>query len=471
MAEIKCPNCGKIFKIDDADYASIVSQIKNEEMEKEINFRVKEKEENINKANQLLIKENDDKNQSMIDKLNLEIEKLKQYQAQAEKEKQNEISLAVSKEKENSIQTKDDLNKKIKELEMKNASLKNENEKMSLEQKNALSNLENQKNSEIQDLKNKVDNLNKEKEYEIKNAISDKEKEILELKSSLKIKDQEKELQNKTTEEKYQIILKQKEQEIEFYKDLKTKMSTKLIGETLEQHCFNEFNKIRMQAYPYAKFDKDNEVSKESGSKGDFIFRDYDETQTNEIVSIMFEMKNEMDTTATKHKNSDFFKELDKDRKEKKCEYAVLVSMLEPDNEFYNAGIVDVSYEYEKMFVVRPQCFLSIIALLSSANKNALNYKKELIAIKNQEVDVTNFENKLLDFQEKFGKNYDLASKKFINAIEEIDKTITHLNKIKDSLISAENNLRLANNKAQDLSIKKLTKDNPTMKNKFEELK
>lgn len=471
MAEIKCPNCGKIFKIDDGDYASIVSQIKNEEMEKEINFRVKEKEENINKANQLLIKENDDKNQSMINKLNLEIEKLKQYQAQVEKEKQNEISLAISKEKENSIQTKDDLNKKIKELEIENSSLKNENEKMSLEQKNVLSNLENQKNSEIQYLKNKVENLNKEKQYEIKNAISDKEKEILELKSSLKIKDQEKEIQNKTTEEKYQIILKQKEQEIEFYKDLKTKMSTKLIGETLEQHCFNEFNKIRMQAYPYAKFDKDNEVSKESGSKGDFIFRNYDETQTNEIVSIMFEMKNEMDTTATKHKNSDFFKELDKDRKEKKCEYAVLVSMLEPDNEFYNAGIVDVSYEYEKMFVVRPQCFLSIIALLSSANKNALSYKKELMAIKNQEVDVTNFENKLLDFQEKFGKNYDLASKKFINAIEEIDKTITHLNKIKDSLISAENNLRLANNKAQDLSIKKLTKDNPTMKNKFEELK
>ncbi len=471
MAEIKCPNCGKIFKIDDGDYASIVSQIKNEEMEKEINFRVKEKEENINKANQLLIKENDNKNQSMINELNLEIDKLKQYQEQAEKEKQNEISLAVSKEKENNIQTKESLNKKIKDLEIENASLKNQNEKMSLEQKNVLSNLENQKNSEIQDLKNKVDNLNKEKEYEIKNAISDKEKEILELKSSLKIKDQEKELQNKTTEEKYQIILKQKEQEIEFYKDLKTKMSTKLIGETLEQHCFNEFNKIRMQAYPYAKFDKDNEVSKESGSKGDFIFRDYDETQTNEIVSIMFEMKNEMDTTATKHKNSDFFKELDKDRKEKKCEYAVLVSMLEPDNEFYNAGIVDVSYEYEKMFVVRPQCFLSIIALLSSANKNALNYKKELMAIKNQEVDVTNFENKLLDFQEKFGKNYDLASKKFINAIEEIDKTITHLNKIKDSLISAENNLRLANNKAQDLSIKKLTKDNPTMKNKFEELK
>ena len=471
MAEIKCPNCGKIFKIDDGDYASIVSQIKNEEMEKEINFRVKEKEENINKANQLLIKENDNKNQSMINELNLEIDKLKQYQEQAEKEKQNEISLAVSKEKENNIQIKESLNKKIKDLEIENASLKNQNEKMSLEQKNVLSNLENQKNSEIQDLKNKVDNLNKEKEYEIKNAISDKEKEILELKSSLKIKDQEKELQNKTTEEKYQIILKQKEQEIEFYKDLKTKMSTKLIGETLEQHCFNEFNKIRMQAYPYAKFDKDNEVSKESGSKGDFIFRDYDETQTNEIVSIMFEMKNEMDTTATKHKNSDFFKELDKDRKEKKCEYAVLVSMLEPDNELYNAGIVDVSYEYEKMFVVRPQCFLSIIALLSSANKNALNYKKELIAIKNQEVDVTNFENKLLDFQEKFGKNYDLASKKFINAIEEIDKTITHLNKIKDSLISAENNLRLANNKAQDLSIKKLTKDNPTMKNKFEELK
>lgn len=324
---------------------------------------------------------------------------------------------------------------------------------------------------EIQKLKSQLDKAT-EKSAKLQAQLdSSEDKKIIAVMEAVKkVEEEKKDLESQLTHEKDKgkLLLEQKDEQIAYYRDLKTRMSTKMVGETLEQHCEIQFNQLRATAFKNAYFEKDNDSR--SGSKGDYIYRETDENGV-ELISIMFEMKNEMDTTATKHKNSDFFKELDKDRKEKKCEYAVLVSMLEPDNEFYNAGIVDVSYEYEKMFVVRPQCFLSIIALLSSANKNALSYKKELMAIKNQEVDVTNFENKLLDFQEKFGKNYDLASKKFINAIEEIDKTITHLNKIKDSLISAENNLRLANNKAQDLSIKKLTKDNPTMKNKFEELK
>ena len=262
--------------------------------------------------------------------------------------------------------------------------------------------------------------------------------------------------------------LKDKENEVAYYKDLKTKMSTKLVGETLEQHCMIEFNKLRMTAFPKAYFEKDNDAS--GGSKGDFIYRETDENGT-EIISIMFEMKNENDTTATKHKNEDFLKKLDKDRREKNCEYAVLVSMLEADNEYYNAGIVHVSYRYEKMYVVRPQCFIPIITLLRNAAFNAAQYKQELALVRTQNVDVTNFEDKLLDFQEKFGKNYALANERFNKAIEEIDKTIDYLNKVKNDLLGADRNLRLANDKAQDLTIKKLTHNNPTMKALFEESK
>ena len=259
-----------------------------------------------------------------------------------------------------------------------------------------------------------------------------------------------------------------KDEQIAFYKDLKTKMSTKLVGETLEQHCLNQFNSIRMSAFPNAYFEKDNDAS--SGSKGDFIFKENTEEGA-ELVSIMFEMKNENDTTATKHKNEDFFKELDKDRNEKKCEYAVLVSMLEPESEYYNAGIVDVSYRYPKMYVVRPQCFIPFITLIRNAALASSEYKNQLVLAKNQNLDVSHFEEDLNTFKEKFAENYNRASDRFAKAIEEIDKTIEHLNKVKEGLVGADRNLRLANDKAQDLTIKKLTKNNPTMKAKFDELK
>ena len=279
----------------------------------------------------------------------------------------------------------------------------------------------------------------------------------------------QKEIEIKSLHEKHKEALVQKDELIAQYKDLKIKMSTKLVGETLEQHCETEFNKIRPTAFnKNVYFEKDNDAR--SGSKGDYIYREFDDNGV-ELISIMFEMKNENDETATKHKNEHFFKELEKDRTEKKCEYAVLVSMLEKDNDLYNAGITDVSYRYDKMYVVRPNCFIPIITLLRNAAQKTMEYKNQLVAIKNQNIDITNFEDKLVDFQEKFSKNYKLASDKFKTAIEEIDKTILHLTKVKEGLIGSENNLRLANDKAQDLSIRKLTRGNPTMQNMFNELK
>lgn len=266
----------------------------------------------------------------------------------------------------------------------------------------------------------------------------------------------------------YEQKLKESEMQLEYYKDLKSKMSTKMVGESLEQHCLIEFNKLRATAFKNAYFEKDNDSK--TGSKGDFIYREYDESGI-EIISIMFEMKNEMDSTENKHKNESFFKELDKDRREKNCEYAVLVSLLESDNELYNTGIVDVSYKYEKMYVIRPQFFIPMITLLKNAAMNSLEYKKELVAIQSQNLDVTHFEENLLDFKNKFSRNYELANKKFFEAIDEIDKTISHLQKTKESLLSSENNLRLANDKANDLTIKKLVKNNPIMQEKFDAIK
>ena len=330
-------------------------------------------------------------------------------------------------------------------------------------------------NKEINELNNKIETNKTEKELAIQMALANKEKElqeknnkILELESNIKTNKLASDLEKKQLEETYKEKLHMKDDEVAYYKDLKTKMSTKMVGETLEQHCQIEFNRIRTTAFPNAYFEKDNDAK--TGSKGDFIFREKDLDGT-EFLSIMFEMKNEMDTTSTKHKNEDFFKELDKDRNEKGCEYAVLVSLLESDNEYYNTGIVDVSYRYPKMYVIRPQFFIPMITLLRNAALNTVSYKKELIAIRNQNIDVSNFENQMLDFQEKFGRNYDLAQKQFKTAIEEIDKSIDHLNKIKDALTSSERNLRLANDKAQDLSIKKLTRSNPTMKKLFDECK
>ena len=329
--------------------------------------------------------------------------------------------------------------------------------------------------AQIDVLKEKLNNSDSKVELEVnkaksqaKDELNEKEQEIIRLKDELKSIEQNNALKINGLNQQHNEEIRMKDEQIAFYKDLKTKMSTKLVGETLEQHCLNQFNSIRMSAFPNAYFEKDNDAS--SGSKGDFIFKENTEEGA-ELVSIMFEMKNENDTTATKHKNEDFFKELDKDRNEKKCEYAVLVSMLEPENEYYNAGIVDVSYRYLKMYVVRPQCFIPFITLIRNAALASSEYKNQLVLAKNQNLDVSHFEEDLNNFKEKFAENYNRASDRFAKAIEEIDKTIDHLNKVKEGLVGADRNLRLANDKAQDLTIKKLTRNNPTMKAKFDELK
>ena len=338
-------------------------------------------------------------------------------------------------------------------------------EQLKKDKENALILLTNEKDKEISELKNELKLQETKKEMAIKDAISEKEKTIDEL--NLKIESKEKEYLLKENNLKigYEEKIKNREEQIAYYKDLKAKQSTKMIGESLEQHCSDEFNKLR-PLFKNAYFEKDNDVK--TGSKGDFIFRDYDDDGI-EIVSIMFEMKNEADETASKHKNEDFFKELDKDRKEKNCEYAVLVSLLEIDNEYYNSGIVDVSYKYEKMYVIRPQFFIPLITLIRGLAINSLGYKRELEIVRNQNIDISHFEENMNTFKEGFSRNYRLASEKFKKAIEEIDKTIDHLQKTKESLLSSENNLRLANNKAEELSIKKLTNNSPTMAKLFEE--
>ena len=399
MNKIVCPKCGEEFELTDADYLSIVDQVKTEEIAKAVN----EKETSLKIVMQA------DLEKQMANK-ELEIEKLNSKIRENELNRQAAINEAVQKQAE-----------KISALEqtlaIKNAETQSEIEKAVLIKENEISRLKAERESE-------------------KNLMKDRERQM--------------------------------QEQIDFYKDLKTRMSTKMVGETLEQHCQVEFNKIRMAGFKNAYFEKDNDAS--SGSKGDYIFRDFSD-DGQEFVSIMFEMKNECDTTATKHKNEDFLKELDKDRREKKCEYAVLVSLLETDSEFYNAGIVDMSYKYPKTYVIRPQFFIPLITLIRNEAMNSLEYKKQLELIQNQNIDITHFEENLADFQNKFANNYRIASDKFKNAIDEIDKTIDHLQKVKDGLLGSERQLRIANDKAQDLSIKKLTKDNPTMKKKFEDLK
>lgn len=385
MAELKCPNCGKTFKVDDKSYADILSQIRNKEFEDELHARMKEI----------------------------------QKQADASKD------LALAKQE--AAQTK-----------------------------------------KITDLEAKLAKADTEKELAVTRALAPVEKELESVKSDLKTKTSEAALRATALKTQYEGALKLKDEEIERLKDLKSKLSTKMVGESLEQHCQTEFNRLRATAFQNAYFEKDNDAR--TGSKGDYIYRETD-AQGNEIISIMFEMKNENETTATKHKNEDFFKELDKDRKEKNCEYAVLVTLLEADSELYNTGIVDVSYKYDKMYVIRPQFFIPMITLLRNAALNSLKYKQELAVVRNQNIDITHFEENMENFKQAFARNYELASKKFSTAIEEIDKTIAHLQKTKEALLSSENNLRLANNKAEDLTIKRLTRGNPTMAEKFAELK
>ena len=405
MHEIKCPKCGEVFQVDESGYTELLSQVRNEAFEEELHKRAKELE---------------DRNKSAI------------KMAQMEQEK----SFAET------ITGKD---KALADKDM-----------------------------EIQQLKNKLAMGDSEKKLAVSDALRDKDKEvadyqaeIIKLKSQLENQKNESALNEKNIEERYKTELKLKDDQIEQYKNFKARQSTKMVGESLEQHCQNQFNSLRMTAFPNAYFEKDNKVS-ETNSKGDFIFRDYQDGQ--EFISIMFEMKNEMDTTATKHKNEDFFKELDKDRNEKGCEYAVLVSLLEADNDLYNNGIVDVSYKYPKMYVIRPQFFIPMITLLRNAALNSLQYQRELAIVKNQQLDLYNFESNMQEFKDAFGRNYRIASEKFQTAIEEIDKTIDHLEKVKKALQSSENNLRLANDKADDLSIKKLTKNAPSVKQMFDDL-
>jgi len=366
-------------------------------------------------------------------------------------ERVSDMKAHIEEKHELELQAKDlELEAKENDVKLK---MQEEHEKELDKLKNLISKLE----SENKDLNNKLSNSATEQKLAVMEAVKE-------------VEDEKNEIQNTLLNEREQnkIKLDQKDEQIAYYKDLKSKMSTKMVGETLEQHCETQFNQLRMTAFKNAYFEKDNDAK--SGSKGDFIYRECDENGV-EIISIMFEMKNEMDETATKHKNEDFFKELDKDRNEKKCEYAVLVSLLENDSELYNAGIVDVSYRYEKMYVVRPQCFIPIITLLRNAAMNALTYKQELVAVRNQNIDISNFEDNLMKFKNDFGRNYELAHSHFDKAIDEIDKTIDHLQKVKKELQGSDNQLRIATNKVEDVSVKKLTKDNPTMKALFDDLK
>ncbi len=405
MQEIKCPNCGTVFQVDESEYAQILRQVRDDEFKKELEYRAKDLAEK---------KETD----------------LKLVRMEQEK-KLGEIITS----KDSELAKKDRM---IEQLKMQIAGEKTEREL-------AVSKAVQQKEKEL----------------------SEKQTEITKLKGQISNTEAQSKLREQSMKTQYEDRLKLKDEQIEYYKDFKARQSTKMVGESLEQHCMNQFNSIRMTAFPNAYFEKDNDAR--SGSKGDFIFREAGADGT-EFISIMFEMKNEMDETATKHKNEDFFKELDKDRRQKNCEYAVLVSLLEIDNELYNNGIVDVSYKYEKMYVIRPQFFIPMITLLRNAALNSLQYKQELQVVKNQQIDILHFEENMNAFKEGFARNYRIASDRFKTAIDEIDKTITHLQKTKDALLSSENNLRLANNKADDLSIKKLTKNAPAVREMFEEL-
>ena len=427
MQEIKCPKCGEVFQVDESGYSAIVQQVRDKEFSKE----------------------------------------LKSREAQFELEKDNAVQLAK-------LAIEKDLSEKLIQKDSEIAKLKADITTEQISNKSEISETIAQKDKEIVELKNKLASFDKDKELELTKLVnkmntelSEKDTCIAKLNNEKELTQKESQLKEQSLKDQYEEKLRFKDEEIARYKDFKAKLSTKMVGESLEQHCEIEFNKLRATGFQRAYFEKDNDAK--TGSKGDYIYRESD-PEGGEFISIMFEMKNEMDSTSTKKKNEDFLKELDKDRREKKCEYAVLVSLLEPENELYNSGIVDMSHRYPKMYVIRPQFFIPIITLLRNASLNSLEYRKELAVIKAQNIDVSNFEAQMNDFKEKFAKNYELASRKFKTAIEEIDKTIDHLQKTKEALLSSENNLRLANNKAEDLTIKRLTRNNPTMEAKFAEL-
>lgn len=461
MHEIICPHCGKAFKIDEAGYADILKQVRDNDFEKQLHERLELAEQEKNSAIELATAKAGSELQKAAAVKDSEIQQLKARLDAEEVSRKLAVAealRAIEKERDalanelEQARREQDATSKLAE-----AKLLNELQKSAA-----------QKDTEIQALRATLSAREVAQKLAITEAVGAVERERDELKGGLERAALEKQLAEKSLKDKYETQIKDRDDAIERLRDMKARLSTKMVGETLEQHCETEFNRIRATAFPRAYFEKDNDAR--SGSKGDYIFRDLEEAGT-EIVSIMFEMKNESDQTATKSKNEDFLKELDKDRVEKGCEYAVLVSLLEPDSELYNTGIVDVFHRYPKMYIVRPQFFIPIITLLRNAAMNSLKYKSELALVKSQNIDITNFEAGLEDFKSAFAKNFDLASRRFQTAIDEIDKSIDHLQKTKDALLGADRNLRLANDKAQDVTIKKLTRGNPTMAAKFAELK
>ncbi|MFQ3245420.1 MAG: hypothetical protein ACI9SP_002068 [Arenicella sp.] len=461
MHEINCPHCKKAFKIDEAGYANILKQVRDTEFEQQLHDRLELAEkEKINAVDLAKQKIGSEMQKITADK-ETEIQRLKAALNAGEIAQQ----LAVAEALKAVERERDEIANELKQA--KRAS-ETSSELTKANYSNQLQETTAKKDSEIQQLRTELSANETAQKHAVTLALNEAERESSQLKYDLDRAKSDKQLAENSLKERYEIRLKDREDEIERLKDMKARLSTKMVGETLEQHCETEFNRIRATAFPTAYFEKDNDAR--AGSKGDYIFRDSTDSET-EILSIMFEMKNENDETATKKKNEDFLKELDKDRNQKQCEYAVLVSLLEPDSELYNSGIVDVSHRYKKMYVIRPQFFIPMITLLRNAAQNSLKYKNELAIVKAQNVDITNFENELDEFRSGFARNYELASKKFKTAILEIDKTIDHLQKTKQALLGSENNLRLANNKADDLTVKKLTKKNPTMAEKFAELK
>ena len=432
MKELKCPKCGSVFSVDEADYVSILNQVKNEEFEAELRRRMTEVNARHQTEQQLASAKAEQNFQQL---LNRKAQELSAKETEIARLKQQLQSIATQKDNERTIA----LAAKDQAIASLNATIG-----------------QHETNLQIALLK---------KQNETQNIIQQKEQQIQRLQDNAELERSKAQIRENELIKRYQHELQMKQEQVEYYKDLKTRMSTKMVGETLEMHCSTLFNQMLRPVMPFAYFEKDNDAT--DGTKGDFIFRDSEDGT--EYVSIMFEMKNEMDTTATKHKNEDFLKKLDEDRRKKGCEFAVLVSLLEPDSELYNGGIVDVSHRYPKMYVIRPQFFIPLITLLVQTSKKSLDYKRQLLLAQSKEVDVTNFENKLMDFKTKFGRHYELASKKFDDAIKQIDDTIAKLLRIKENLLGSENNLRLANQDTEELTIRKLTYKNPTMKAKFDE--
>ena len=490
MQEIRCPRCGEVFQVDESGYAAIVKQVRDDEFKKELEQREKAFASQSSMAVELAVKETEAQKDRELAKLRAQLEADRAQHALERREQESEIARLKEKSRTDAesaqLRMQSAQKAQTSAVEVAVAKIASEKDAQIAQLQARLQNSDSQKSAALReaDAKNMLTLTQKDAEIErlksqlkagemdmqmaVQTAVSRKDAEIAELKSEMNQERLTAQLKEQSLEKQHKMELDQKDEQIAYYRDFKAKQSTKMVGESLEQHCLTEFNKIRALAFQRATFEKDNDAR--TGSKGDFIYRE-SSPEGVEFISIMFEMKNEMDTTATKHRNEDFFKELDKDRREKGCEYAVLVSLLEGESELYNSGIVDVSHRYEKMYVIRPQFFIPMITLLRNAALGALEYRTELELVRRQNIDITNFENEMNDFKAKFSKNYELSSRRFKEAIDEIDKTIVHLQKTKDALLSSVNNLRLANNKAMDLSIKRLTKNNPTMQAKFAALR